>query len=309
MKKFLWKLALQTLIPVLCGLVAVNAYLVARNLKGIEKATRQGQDAQQRQADIAALGFDLQGMETSQRGYLLTGDSAYLSPYEQAEARLTSDVAGLRARLAPRDGARVAKFESAAQAKKEEMKETIRLRGQGYRHRAFLIEGSNSGKGFMEEARAALDALSAAQARDAARHERERNDAVANAARQSASASAALLGIALITWLAFQRYRARLELACELHEQQLRSANRQLERFAGTVFGELRNSIEEAQDHAAAVLDGYGDFLPRQAHERLERIAAGTRNMLGTLQGLSADAGAGPAAEEAPLDAAEPLSA
>lgn len=287
MTKSLWKLALQTTAPFLCGLILLNAYLVTRNLRSIEQSAGLRAGASEIQAAISNVAFDLQTMETSQRGYLLTGDLSYLRPYNEANERLTIHFGDLRSRITEKDRSLGAQIESLAQAKIAEMQETIRLRQLGYRHRAFLIVDSNHGQRLMESARTALDALSSAQTRNVARHETELKESVRRAVRQSAYANLILLVVALATFLAFNWYRNRLELGYAQHDEELRTTSLQLARLTSTVFRDVRVLLGEFQNDAQALLGAYGGFLPRQAHEKVRRIEDEAGRMICLLDDLS----------------------
>ena len=54
------------------------------------------------QAEMSGLLKDVTDMETGQRGYLLTGDDAYLQPYTEAKGRIEMDFASLRTGLSNR---------------------------------------------------------------------------------------------------------------------------------------------------------------------------------------------------------------
>ena len=287
MRNFLYKTALQVAIPALCGLILLNAYLVSRNLTQLQRSADLRAGASQLQAEISSTASDLQTMETSQRGYLLTGDPSYLRPYNEAGERLQGHFADLRSRLTGKDLALEGKLESSAQAKLAEMKETIHLRQEGYRHRAFVIVDSNRGRDLMEEARASLDALASAQGRTAASFDRELRESVSRAYRQSASAGSMLLLVALVTWFVFHRYRTRLELGYARHDEKLRAATLQLETLSSTIFADCRTLLAEVRNDAGALLEAYGSFLPRQGHQAVEQIEAGAGQMISRMEDLS----------------------
>jgi CHASE3 domain sensor protein len=296
MTNTLRKIALQITIPVLWGLIVLNAYLVSKNLKLIQKNTTQRVEASEMQAGISDVAFDLQDMETGQRGYLLTGDPSYLKPYSEANGRLAVHFANLRSRLmgkAPQDRSLETQLESVAESKIAEMKETIRLRELGYRHRAFLIVSSNRGKDLMDEARTTLDALSLAQTRNVARYDREMSESVGRAVKESAFASCILLFVTVVTFLAFNRYRKRLEVGYARHAEELQATSLQLEQFTSTIFHDFRALVEQMRSYANTLLDVYGGFLPRQGQEKAERIEDGAGQMISLLDDLSKNSPSG----------------
>ncbi len=286
MMKSVYKLALQTTIPVLCGLVVVNAFLVAKNLKLIQNSVAMRAGAAKAHAHVSDVTLDLQTMETSQRGYLLTGDPLYLKPYGEASERLSAHLAELRSTLAGQDHEQEAQLESVVQAKREEMQETIRLRQQGYRHRAFVITGSNRGQQLMEQARTLLDGLAASQSSAIGGYDADFKASVGKAIRESALASAILLAMAVVTFFAFHQYRSRLELGYARHDEELRETRGRLERLSSTMFHDCRAQLAEIQESASSLLDQFGGFLPRQGHERLEWIEGGAARMVASLDAV-----------------------
>jgi CHASE3 domain sensor protein len=279
------KIALQIMIPVLCGLIGVNAYLVSRNLKLIQKATAQRLEALEIQADISNVVVDLQDMETGQRGYLLTGDPYYLIPYNEANGRLAAHFANLRSRVAGK-ATPEAQLESVTESKIAEMKETIRLRELGYRHRAFQIVSSNRGEELMNQARTTLTALSSAQTRNVARYDEQMKESVSRAVRQLALASCILLAITVIALLAYDRYSKRLEIRYTRSSEQLQATSLQLEQVTSAIFHDVRELVGKMRSHANALLDVYGGFLPRQGQEKAERIEHEAGQMILLLDNL-----------------------
>ena len=289
MKNTLRKIAVLITIPILCALIVWNTYHTWRNLKLIQENTAQRLEASEMQSDISRLLFDLQEMETGQRGYLVTSDTSYLQPYNEASARLPNDFAALRSRLSStRDRALLTEIETNTEAKIEEIKETIRFRERGYRRRAFLIVDTNRGKELMDDARAKLESLAAAQTANILRYDNEMRQSVSRAIREAALGSCSLLLVALISFAAFNTYRKRLETASARQQEELQATSLKLEQLTSTVFTDLRGIVDHVRGYTATLLDVYGGFLPRQGQEKVERIDDGARYMIHMLDGLSA---------------------
>ena len=100
------KAALQIGVPALLALIAWNAYLAVNHLKRVEKSAALTLESSALQAELSGLLKDVTDMESGQRGYLLTGDAAYLQPYTDAKGRIEMDFASLRAGLSNRTPAR-----------------------------------------------------------------------------------------------------------------------------------------------------------------------------------------------------------
>lgn len=283
MANTLRNIALQIAIPVVAVLVGVNAYVITSNLMRIQEATSRRVDAAVLQADISNVLLDLDDMETSQRGYLLTGDASYLGPYTDGQRRLSAHLPRLHSRFAGNASAQersiAAQLESVAQAKIAEMDETIRLRQQGYRHRAFLLVSSNTGRELMDDARAKLNALLLTQTNNLARFDGELRQRVRTAYTQAALANCAVLLITIITLVAFNTYSKHLQRQGAQRSEQLRATSAQLERLTSLVSRDFRALVTNTGTHANSLLELYGGFLPRQGQEQAERIEHGSRQM------------------------------
>ncbi|RYE82524.1 MAG: hypothetical protein EOO75_20575, partial [Myxococcales bacterium] len=97
--------------------------------------------------------------ETGQRGYLLTGDRAYLVPYLAAAPALAEQVDSLERSVSDNPGQRLhlATLRAAARQKTDELAETIRLRDAG--QDPLPLVRSDAGRRHMGAARSALGAL------------------------------------------------------------------------------------------------------------------------------------------------------
>src|SRR5882724_2302850 len=171
------KAALQIGVPALLALITWNAYLAINHLKRVQKIAAIVLESSALQAKLAGVLKDVTDMETGQRGYLLTGDPAYLEPYTDAKGRLESDFVSLRAAFANRtqsEQSQESQLESLAKSKQAEMERSISLRQQGYRRRSFNLVDTNEGKQYMDEIRRIASSLSSAENSSLARFETER---------------------------------------------------------------------------------------------------------------------------------------
>jgi methyl-accepting chemotaxis protein len=99
----------------------------------------------------------LKDAETGQRGYLLTGEAAYLAPYEEARGKIDQAVARLRELTADNAGQqrRLQEIEPKVRDKLKELQRTIDLRGQKDKglDAALEVVKGGEGKRLMDEAR------------------------------------------------------------------------------------------------------------------------------------------------------------
>src|SRR5215469_13352500 len=96
------KAVLQIGVPALLAFIAWNAYLAVSHLNQVEKSAALALESSAIQAQLSSVLKDVTDMESGQRGYLLTGDPAYLQPYTDAKGRMELDFSSLRARFSNR---------------------------------------------------------------------------------------------------------------------------------------------------------------------------------------------------------------
>src|SRR6266498_382963 len=98
--KMIRKATLKIGVPALLVCMALNAYLAVDHFRQMRKMDALTFESSKMQITISGVLADLTDMETSQRGYLLTGDQSYLQPYTSAKERIGTDLANLRTQLA-----------------------------------------------------------------------------------------------------------------------------------------------------------------------------------------------------------------
>jgi CHASE3 domain sensor protein len=168
------KAALQIGVPALLVFIAWNAYLAVNHLQRVRKTAALTLESSAIQAKLSGVLKDLTDMETGQRGYLLTGDPAYLQPYTDAKGRIEMDFVDLRAGLSnrtQRERSLESQLESLAESKQTEMEHSISLRQQGYRLRSFKLVDTNEGKDCMDEIRRIVSSLSSAESSTFCNHD------------------------------------------------------------------------------------------------------------------------------------------
>ena len=114
--------------------------------------------------ELSTLLSTLEDAETGQRGYLLTGNQAYLQPYQAATERLRTELSPLRGlAAAPQQQARLAVLERTIGLEREEIERTVALEKAGDHAGAVAIVRSNVGEALMDDIRAQVAAMQAAE--------------------------------------------------------------------------------------------------------------------------------------------------
>jgi CHASE3 domain sensor protein len=280
--KMIRKAALQIGAPALLAFMAWNTYLAVNHLKQMQKIAALTLESSMIQGDISGVLKDLTDMETGQRGYLLTEDSSYLQPYTDAKGRIGTDFSGLRVGLAnraERERSLESQIESLANSKQAEMERSISLRQQGYRRRAFLLVGSNEGMEYMNRARGLLSSLSAAEASNFARFERERNASLSKALTETIVANLCLLVLTACLCGLIRYHGQVLEQEAAQSRQELAMRDSQLEKLTSALSNQARFKTSAIEANARLLLQNYGGFLPRQGHKYAEQIKEASAQM------------------------------
>jgi len=140
------------------GLVLAAAFAVAVLVVRSTEADMLVERSFEAQQTGQALLGDLQAAETGQRGYLLTGDGAYLKPFDNALSTVPRLLDSLH-RLTKDNRAQethIFALEPLVSAKLQEMRRTVELAQEGKRDDALNIVNTDQGRGLMEAIRTEL---------------------------------------------------------------------------------------------------------------------------------------------------------
>jgi len=296
------KAALQIGVPALLALIAWNAYLAVTHLKRVEKSAALTLESSALQAELSGLLKDVTDMESGQRGYLLTGDAAYLQPYTDAKSRIEMDFANLRTGLSnrtQREQLLESQLESLAKSKQAEMERSISLRQQGYRLRSFKLIDTDEGKGYMDEIRRIASSLSSSESSNFARLKGERTAALKRAFSATIISNSVLLVLAVCAFGMIRHHGRLLREEAARSRNELVVRNLQLEKLTAALSGQARSNMVALNMNSRLLLENYGGFLPRQGHayaEQMKEAAAEMERLRQDLVGSPSSNGNGRAA-------------
>jgi len=286
------KTALQAGVLASFALIVWNGYVVVSHVKQTQAIAALTLQSSAIQTQISAVAKDLTDIEAGQRGYLLTNNPSYLQPYTEAKDRIAADLANLRAGLANRgeqERSVASQIESSAKSNQAEMERSIALRQQGYRHRAFKLVSSEG----MGKAREQLSSLSIAENSGVARIEADRNVGLRGVLKETIVADFALLALLACLYL-LARYHGRvLEREAAQSAQQLASHGLQLAKFMSALSSEARSKTTAIEANIHLLLQEYGGFLPRHAHNCAEQIEEASAQLEQLRQDLVGDSRSG----------------
>jgi PAS domain S-box-containing protein len=113
---------------------------------------------------VETLLSTLENAETSQRGYLLTGNDAYLQAYSVATERLPAELSRLKTLVTdPRQRARVASLERSIDLKLDDLKQSVALEKAANHDIVATIMRTNVGEARMDAIRTQVAAIQAAE--------------------------------------------------------------------------------------------------------------------------------------------------
>jgi signal transduction histidine kinase/DNA-binding response OmpR family regulator/CHASE3 domain sensor protein len=145
--------------------VVVIALMSYQSLRVTTSASKSLTQTIEAMAQLNAVLSTLKDAETGQRGYLLTGDEAYLEPYSTAVGALPSEFNVLRGLVAgrPQQQKRLEALESLASQKMDELRQTVELRRAGHADAALAVVRTDRGKVLMDGIRLAVGDMDASE--------------------------------------------------------------------------------------------------------------------------------------------------
>ena len=276
------KAALQVGIPALLAFIAWNAYLAVNHLERVQTIAALTLESSAIQAELSSVLKDVTDMETGQRGYLLTGDPAYLQPYTDAKGRMQTDFASLRAGLSnrmQREQSVESRLESLAKSKQAEMESSINLRQQGYRHRSFKLVDTNEGKDYMDEIRGIASSLSSAESTNFVRFDTERTAALKRVLSVTVITNSVLLVLAICLFGLIRHHGRLLVNEAAQCRNELAVRELQLKKLTSALSGQARSDIIAINTNSRLLLENYGGFLPKQGHAYAEQMKEAAAQM------------------------------
>jgi signal transduction histidine kinase len=247
--------------PTLVAVLAVSVLLSARRYQAAREWVRHGEAV--RAAALVTLSH-AQDAETGQRGFLLTGDSAYLAPFAAGTTGVAVDTERLR-RLTRDNAAQQRRLDTVGvlvRAKFAELDSTIRLRAAGRADDALAVVRAGAGKREMDSLRAQLGRVVATE--DSLLAARDRTEARAARRGLAVVVLGALLTALLTTLVVRLLARAAARHAAQAAE--LEAANLHLQEQAVELEAQ-QTELERQTDELLEANRAKSELLSTMSHE------------------------------------------
>lgn len=217
------------LLPLLLGFVVLTALVGTRSW--MIESQREANEAARRSFEIErrmlAMLSTVQDAETGQRGFLLTGEEAYLEPYSSAVKSLSGEVKALRQLLAGNSAnlTQIDQLQAAISDKFGELGEVIKLYRDGNLDGALAVIRTDRGKAAMDRIREIIT-----EVRRAENATMQQNLSAAHAldAKLRWASIGALAGVLLLGIYGVVDARRRMHVVEEAHDN-LTATNKALE--------------------------------------------------------------------------------
>lgn len=265
-----------------CLLVGINEAGYKRSVAAMHDMAK----AQRARTDLGTLLKIMLDAETGQRGYLLTGNTDYLAPYDSAVNAVHRTLEQLRAGSAenPDDLLEFDKLAKDVAGKISAMAVTVRLREQGKEDGWKAVLLTDVGKEQMDAIRSQIDKLIGRSARKV-----EINQAQILQALQLSRIGIALVALTgLLAFYMYLRQSNALQLSGQREQESLKRERDQLERQVR----ERTENLAALATHLQQVREEERGHLARELHDELGSLLTAAKLDVARLKSRQGNASA-----------------
>jgi signal transduction histidine kinase len=224
---------------ILLTLVVASAFVQSVQSAEVNAQVRESID---RRSHYRLLLRAMQDAEIGQRGYIITGDAAYLVPYQEALASVDTELAAIETGVAGTQWqSESARLRELSALKLDELARTVALRSEGRASEAVSIVRTNAGKFYMDQMRSIIEG---AEARES--------------------------GLASELFAASERGGARLRLVIVLAGALILGIGALLYYTVRGAMAELRHSRDQAEESHRRLVEEIG--VREEAEEKVRQM-------------------------------------
>jgi signal transduction histidine kinase len=311
------------LVPVLLSIativVAFNAWLAFRAVNSLLESEYWLEHTWQVILQVERIMSSAKDAETGNRGYLITGDDAYLEPYNAATRELPAEINQFAFLTSdnPRQQVRVPEMRAMMQLRLALLKDGIDLRRSGSQDTIRLLVLSGTGKAEMDQLRRLADDIEAEERRLLVLRTAGAQSAGVRARITVALASALDFLLIILIFRYFSQERrlrvtaeiagerlaiaraeaesraeevrmlnATLEQRIKLRTAELEATNRELEAFSYSVSHDLRAPLRTVDGFSVALEEDYASAVDQVGRDYILRIRNGVHRMGAVIDAL-----------------------
>jgi signal transduction histidine kinase len=250
---------LAVLLLMLLGATVGSIIYLSYALLNVNDLIKQGTQTVANALILQDLFINVQGAETAQRGFLLTGDPSYLKPYDAALLAIPKDITILKQQPDIRQQKSFTQLQQLIHEKHSELQTTITARQtQGF-DAAHAIVATNQGENTMDQIRAIINQTSSREFHDFTPRE---------AQSQSLLHHALWVGVALVIFvMGMCVVIVRFFQGAILRERAVEGAKNE---FLSLASHQLRTPATNVRQYLGLVLEGYLGKLTKDQRDALE---------------------------------------
>lgn len=287
---------------IVSGIIIFNVYLAFHTIRELNAIQSSMNNTGNIIAELDDLHVSVLSAESGQRGYLITDDLSYLTPYQTALNQVHTQIENARKIQSelPSQQLRIQDIIKLTEAKLREMIETVELAKQNKDELALQLVNTDRGQQLYSRLRVLFDAANQDEKRHRsdllARLAKSRTEATITFAVSGVTSSGLVIIMLVLAWANIRNENKNLELLemqnqtltrkveertreLELYAEELSRSNRELEDFAFVASHDLQEPLRKIQAFGDRLESSYSGVLEERGVDYLNRMRNAANRM------------------------------
>ena len=296
-------------IVVVLSIIVGNAFLALNTIQGLTQTQKSLDNTSMLSSAIEQLHLSIVQAESGQRGYLLTEEDDYLTPYFDAIGQLEAQTDHVKSLHSEIDGQseRIAQLLVLAESKIKELKKTVNLALDDKERRALAILNTHNGRELYKQIRERVNDIQDRELLFKVSHFSKlaqiKNEAKITFAITAITSAILIIGMFVMTRLNLRnaaQYRFDLEKQNEtlaskvsertqeltLYSDELSRSNRELEEFAFVASHDLQEPLRKIQAFSDRLETMFKDDLGEKGLDYIGRMKNAAQRMSNLINDL-----------------------